>query len=153
MTLKIVSTLILSGHSEECKCEIYQQDTAEGPKFNACLYVRREVLMVLKRVGRDSRQIRQNNLKQLILKINQVKTSSTKALLKHMRILSPPRQPLPFSFRIFLAVARRCCSRTRSWRNCRSNASAGRWRLLRLCLLYTSPSPRDRQKSRMPSSA
>ena len=48
MTLKIVSTLILSGHSEECKCEIYQQDTAEGPKFNACLYVRREVLMVLK---------------------------------------------------------------------------------------------------------
>ena len=29
------------------------------------------------------------------------------------------------------------------------------WRALRLyiCLLYTSPSPRDRQKSRMPSSA
>ena len=27
------------------------------------------------------------------------------------------------------------------------------WRLLRGCLLYTSPSPRDRQKSRMPSSA
>ena len=26
-------------------------------------------------------------------------------------------------------------------------------RLLRICLLYTSPSPRDRQKSRMPSSA
>ena len=26
-------------------------------------------------------------------------------------------------------------------------------RLLRDCLLYTSPSPRDRQKSRMPSSA
>ena len=25
--------------------------------------------------------------------------------------------------------------------------------LLRACLLYTSPSPRDRQKSRMPSSA
>ena len=25
--------------------------------------------------------------------------------------------------------------------------------LSRLCLLYTSPSPRDRQKSRMPSSA
>ena len=25
--------------------------------------------------------------------------------------------------------------------------------LYRLCLLYTSPSPRDRQKSRMPSSA
>ena len=30
---------------------------------------------------------------------------------------------------------------------------AGGLRLLRLCLLYTSPSPRDRQKSRMPSSA
>ena len=27
------------------------------------------------------------------------------------------------------------------------------WRLLTTCLLYTSPSPRDRQKSRMPSSA
>ena len=26
-------------------------------------------------------------------------------------------------------------------------------RQLRICLLYTSPSPRDRQKSRMPSSA
>ena len=25
--------------------------------------------------------------------------------------------------------------------------------LVRICLLYTSPSPRDRQKSRMPSSA
>ena len=25
--------------------------------------------------------------------------------------------------------------------------------VLRICLLYTSPSPRDRQKSRMPSSA
>ena len=27
------------------------------------------------------------------------------------------------------------------------------WGLLGTCLLYTSPSPRDRQKSRMPSSA
>ena len=27
------------------------------------------------------------------------------------------------------------------------------WHLLDTCLLYTSPSPRDRQKSRMPSSA
>ena len=27
------------------------------------------------------------------------------------------------------------------------------WPLTQLCLLYTSPSPRDRQKSRMPSSA
>ena len=26
-------------------------------------------------------------------------------------------------------------------------------RLIKTCLLYTSPSPRDRQKSRMPSSA
>ena len=28
-----------------------------------------------------------------------------------------------------------------------------RWAYLSVCLLYTSPSPRDRQKSRMPSSA
>ena len=36
-----------------------------------------------------------------------------------------------------------------------SPAAVGRRRRLRapLCLLYTSPSPRDRQKSRMPSSA
>ena len=27
------------------------------------------------------------------------------------------------------------------------------FKLLHICLLYTSPSPRDRQKSRMPSSA
>ena len=27
------------------------------------------------------------------------------------------------------------------------------WVILNICLLYTSPSPRDRQKSRMPSSA
>ena len=33
-----------------------------------------------------------------------------------------------------------------------SNAELAR-RLGELCLLYTSPSPRDRQKSRMPSSA
>ena len=32
-------------------------------------------------------------------------------------------------------------------------AVAGIERLLKACLLYTSPSPRDRQKSRMPSSA
>src|SRR5665213_3325223 len=31
--------------------------------------------------------------------------------------------------------------------------SMGVWVLLYICLLYTSPSPRDRQKSRMPSSA
>ena len=32
-------------------------------------------------------------------------------------------------------------------------AVRGRYSLIGLCLLYTSPSPRDRQKSRMPSSA
>ena len=32
-------------------------------------------------------------------------------------------------------------------------AATGRGALPRRCLLYTSPSPRDRQKSRMPSSA
>ena len=31
--------------------------------------------------------------------------------------------------------------------------SAGIQRVYAVCLLYTSPSPRDRQKSRMPSSA
>ena len=31
--------------------------------------------------------------------------------------------------------------------------TAGEDALLTICLLYTSPSPRDRQKSRMPSSA
>ena len=40
----------------------------------------------------------------------------------------------------------------------RVDATAHRWKLKRdqvcvRCLLYTSPSPRDRQKSRMPSSA
>ena len=29
----------------------------------------------------------------------------------------------------------------------------GAWQFVKICLLYTSPSPRDRQKSRMPSSA
>ena len=32
-------------------------------------------------------------------------------------------------------------------------AESGGWTYSRACLLYTSPSPRDRQKSRMPSSA
>ena len=34
-----------------------------------------------------------------------------------------------------------------------SGGSANEAVLLKTCLLYTSPSPRDRQKSRMPSSA
>ena len=33
------------------------------------------------------------------------------------------------------------------------NADISRWDVSSVCLLYTSPSPRDRQKSRMPSSA
>ena len=33
------------------------------------------------------------------------------------------------------------------------NSMIGDFTFYRLCLLYTSPSPRDRQKSRMPSSA
>ena len=33
------------------------------------------------------------------------------------------------------------------------SAIVGRARTAKICLLYTSPSPRDRQKSRMPSSA
>ena len=44
------------------------------------------------------------------------------------------------------------------WKNMQSDAAklAAKWEvtgLLEGCLLYTSPSPRDRQKSRMPSSA
>ena len=35
----------------------------------------------------------------------------------------------------------------------KDDATAARTRILTSCLLYTSPSPRDRQKSRMPSSA
>ena len=30
---------------------------------------------------------------------------------------------------------------------------SGQWKLIRTCLLYTSPSPRDKRQSRMPSSA
>ena len=37
--------------------------------------------------------------------------------------------------------------------NIHSGECAGKEALLQICLLYTSPSPRDRQKSRMPSSA
>ena len=31
--------------------------------------------------------------------------------------------------------------------------NSGGWKLISTCLLYTSPSPRDRTRSRMPSSA
>ena len=34
-----------------------------------------------------------------------------------------------------------------------ATVAAGVMMLMQACLLYTSPSPRDRQKSRMPSSA
>ena len=37
-------------------------------------------------------------------------------------------------------------------RKCTVIAHEGDW-IVKICLLYTSPSPRDRQKSRMPSSA
>lgn len=49
MTCKVVSTLILTGGREECRCEIYQHDTEEGPRFNACIYIRRNVLMMIKK--------------------------------------------------------------------------------------------------------
>ena len=38
-------------------------------------------------------------------------------------------------------------------RECLANAADLAWEAVTSCLLYTSPSPRDRQKSRMPSSA
>lgn len=53
MTYKVVSTLILTGRNEECKCEIYQYDTEEGPRFNACIYIRRNVLMMIKKTPVD----------------------------------------------------------------------------------------------------
>ena len=40
-----------------------------------------------------------------------------------------------------------------SYENEASKFAAQRTKLKNICLLYTSPSPRDRQKSRMPSSA
>ena len=41
---------------------------------------------------------------------------------------------------------------TVAWLN-RQTVNEAEQRLYDICLLYTSPSPRDRQKSRMPSSA
>ena len=38
-------------------------------------------------------------------------------------------------------------------KTCSLAAENGHLECLKYCLLYTSPSPRDRQKSRMPSSA
>lgn len=48
MAYKLVSTILLSGYSEECKCEIYQHNTEEGSEFKAAIYLRREVIMMLK---------------------------------------------------------------------------------------------------------
>ena len=45
-------------------------------------------------------------------------------------------------------------SRVQDWAGEKGDADrATRNRAVTICLLYTSPSPRDRQKSRMPSSA
>ena len=41
----------------------------------------------------------------------------------------------------------------RQWQFCKESLIDLRNALAEICLLYTSPSPRDRQKSRMPSSA
>ena len=40
-----------------------------------------------------------------------------------------------------------------AWAKVRTNAGGSGVDRITVCLLYTSPSPRDRQKSRMPSSA
>lgn len=48
MTTKLVSTLLLTGHREQCKCEIYQFNTDNGLGFSASVYLRRKVIMMLK---------------------------------------------------------------------------------------------------------
>lgn len=51
MIYKLVSTLILTGQVEDCKCEIYHVDKEEGAKFIAIIYARRLVLMRLREMG------------------------------------------------------------------------------------------------------
>lgn len=48
MGLKLVSTLIFSGRSEECKCEIYEDLNNNKKKFSASLSIRRKVFMRIK---------------------------------------------------------------------------------------------------------
>lgn len=48
MPYKLVSTILFSGSFEECKCEIYEKKTKEGPEFKAAIYLCREVIMMLK---------------------------------------------------------------------------------------------------------
>lgn len=48
MGVKLVSTLIFSERSEDCKCEIYQQSDNNSIKFTALLYVNRKVSMKIK---------------------------------------------------------------------------------------------------------
>ena len=63
----------------------------------------------------------------------------TKPETINYRTLKPERDGL-FCERIF--------GPTKDW-----ECYCGKYKRVRYCLLYTSPSPRDRQKSRMPSSA
>ena len=55
------------------------------------------------------------------------------------------RSARPSSSKASGTPASSTASRSGSWTSCQPSAGT--------CLLYTSPSPRDRQKSRMPSSA
>ena len=50
-------------------------------------------------------------------------------------------------------VARLSIATSQSWKDKNSGEKKEKTEWHRVCLLYTSPSPRDRQKSRMPSSA
>ena len=53
----------------------------------------------------------------------------------------------------YLARHQLSYSHKRAWKKVHDLSEAFQYYLLKACLLYTSPSPRDRQKSRMPSSA
>ena len=66
---------------------------------------------------------------------NEAKLIKSKGLYEYVNLLNPPKQiPPQVSYRLLLELSRI-------------------FKEDRVCLLYTSPSPRDRQKSRMPSSA
>ena len=97
----------------------------------SCDVVRQEIVALTRRVLNDDATI----------------VDSFSAALRPYRVLAASVIPLGACSYSFAAVAS-------------SEVGDGTWlivdrddELSRACLLYTSPSPRDRQKSRMPSSA
>ena len=79
---------------------------------------------------------------QTIDQLRQLKMVGFLEALEQQRA-QPATHDLPFEQRLALLIEREALHRD----NRRLE------RLLRACLLYTSPSPRDRTRSRMPSSA